>query len=266
MPRESCPTPGRGECLEWCGTHCGPGCCDSHAWLQSQAQKSHAVHAAVSPTPVKPNRSRRIMLWQGEKNHVGRLAYMYWPVMGTLLEGLRHAGEAEVLLGVGFSLAYHAALARLHSGDVLIWVGTNGKLSQPWRKLRQRGVRTVYYNTEPSATCDRYRDAVDELWDFSYWNMIRCAASRMRPDVLRFVPPGYLRRHLPSVPSAGARSALAEDSQRLALVFFGLIDRYHPQRSRCFAQLQRRLGNRLVQRCECCTSLARVHEASHCCP
>ena len=134
------------------------------------------MHDTLVPIKSFGNKSsaQRIMLWQGEKNHIGRLAYMYWPVMGTLIEGFRHAGDrVELMIGVGFSLAYHEAIARLRHGDTLIWLGTNGKLSQPWRKLRKLGVRTVYYNTEPMTDrhCDRYRDSVDELWDFSYWSV-----------------------------------------------------------------------------------------------
>ena len=80
------------------------------------------------------------MVWQGEKNHIGKLAYMYWPVMGTLIEGFRHAGDrVELMIGVGFSLAYHEAVARLRHGDTLIWLGTNGKLSQPWLAQGHKG-------------------------------------------------------------------------------------------------------------------------------
>ena len=93
----------------------------------------------------------RVMLWQGEKNYAQRkLAFMYWPVVGTLLTGLRQGG-ANVSVGAGFSLRYHRVLHSLRCGDTLIWVGLNGKMSQPWAKLRQAGVRTVYYNTEPTA-------------------------------------------------------------------------------------------------------------------
>ena len=213
------------------------------------------------------------MIWQGEKNHSPdrKLSVMYWPVVGTLLEGFRHAeAGVEILLGVGFSLAYHAAIGRLRREDVLLWVGTNGKLSQPWRKLRNAGVRTVYYNTEPMyhAPCDRYADTVDELWDFSYFNLERCAQAPMRPKTLRFIPPGFLREHraltaasppLPLVAGSNGGGSSGGSSggnggggsggdPRLSLVFFGLLDRLHGQRRACYLQLKERLGSRLVQR------------------
>ena len=128
------------------------------------------------------------MLWHGEKNHAARLHVMYWPVMGTLIAGLQRPG-VDLVFGIGFSQRYQQMIDSLRCGDTFIWVGVNGKLSQPFWQLRKRGVRTVYYNTEPAVgyiRCDRDRRHVDELWDFSFHNMLRCAVDgNRRPDVLR---------------------------------------------------------------------------------
>ena len=308
MVRESCPTPGVGACVDWCGTHCGPRCCASDAWLQQQAARSLAIHTAVelvaNSSAAAAVARRRVMIWQGEKNHSPdrKLSVMYWPVVGTLLEGFRHAAaDVEVLLGVGFTLAYHAAIGKLSNGDSLIWVGTNGKLSQPWRKLRQRGVRTVYYNTEPmhDAPCDRYSDTVDELWDFSYFNLEHCArATSKRPGTLRFIPPGYLRDRSSDFGSSSSSSGGGGDGNgngngngnggsggsdsggirgsagsssgvsghndpRLALVFFGLLDRLHGQRRACYMRLKQHLGPRLVQRYDVWNASAFDHLMAH---
>ena len=56
-------------------------------------------------------------------------------------------------------------------------------------KLRKRGVRTVYYHTEPietdsCAACNLIRTrAIDELWHFSYYNLQRCVDSPMRRPI-----------------------------------------------------------------------------------
>ena len=91
--------------------------------------------------------NRRVMIWQGERNADGRLAHMYWPVVGTILTGLLHAANVAVVVGLGFSLDYHRELASLQRGDTLIWVGAVGIRSQPWGSLRTRGVRAVFYQT-----------------------------------------------------------------------------------------------------------------------
>ena len=105
--REYCPTPGKGACKDWCGTHCAPLCCLSDQWLRRKAAQLQVNGETIVNASVNRPR-RRVMLWQGEKNQVGRLAYMYWPVMGTLVEGFRHASDVDILgPGVGFSLAYH---------------------------------------------------------------------------------------------------------------------------------------------------------------
>lgn len=271
--REFCPTPGvAGLCEEWCGTHCGPKCCASDRELRRQARESISLHTAADGQPA-PRRSdpllpsagsrrARAMLWQGEKNTVGRLGFMYWPVMSTLLEGFRHT-DAAVAVGVGFSLAYHEELARLRRGDMLVWVGINGRNSQPWRELRSRGVRTVYYNTEPvdapgmcvrghvvdevcsshaglctapGTTQDPARPRVFlQVWDFSHFNLERCAR-RSRygkpPRRQRFVPPGYVRSALP-----------VRDGASRSLLFFGALA--PAGRGACFGALKSRLGARL---------------------
>ena len=200
MGWEHCPTPGEGACAGWCGTHCGPLCCASDRWLLAKV-RSRFGRELGAPDPAvstSADQRMRVVIWQGEKNRVGRLAYMYWPVMGTLIGGfLEAAPSVQLEVGVGFSLRYHAALARLRRGDALVWVGVNGQYSQPWTKLRARGVKTILYNTEPSGLsrrsplCTATRYAVDELWDFSRYNLDRCARSYNRPNRTRYLPPGY---------------------------------------------------------------------------
>lgn len=234
---EHCATPGVGPCVGWCGTHCGPKCCASDAYLKRKALESAALHARADPVVAASGGTVRVMLWQGEKNTVGRLGFMYWPVMGTLLEGFRHAPQVEVKVGVGFSLAYHSTLASLRRGDALVWVGVNGKNSQPWRELRARGVRTVMYNTEPvdsPLACAR-RQTVDEQWDFSRYNLARCDRNTIvgrPPRWQRYVPPGFLRSAAP-----------ARDGASRSMLLLGAVE--EAGRAACFGELKAALGDRL---------------------
>ena len=107
-----------------------------------------------------------------------------------------------------------------------MWVGINERFSQPWWQLGRRGVRRIYYRTEPEhCTPEKLSSAptphgADEVWDFSHHNLDGCvepqgagsAQPRARPGAcdrcpgrarrqepltqppptLRVVPPGYL--------------------------------------------------------------------------
>jgi hypothetical protein len=188
----------------------------------------------------------RVMLWQGEKNYAPHpLTFMYWPVLGTIFAGLRRGG-ANVTVGAGFSLRYHQTMQSLRCGDALIWVGKNGQLSQPWSRLRRAGVRTIYYNTEPTGIgtdgCDRTHEHVDELWDFSAHNLLRCSISPDRPDVLRLIPPGYIPGE--ALPSASQPAH--------SLTFYGGLQGgvtgEFESRKRCFLHLKSKLGSSLQQR------------------
>jgi hypothetical protein len=189
------------------------------------------------------------MIWQGERNADGRLAWMYWPVVGTLVAGLLHAANAAVSVGLGFSMEYHRELARLERGDTFIWIGTVGKFSQPWKRLRERGVRRVYYQTEPFdlrrrwERCPFRNDSVDELFDFSWSNLERCSLVGPWAPRLRFVPPGDLGRRDPPRRAPTLKSK--------TMVFFGTLkDPYSRERLRTYKALKRALGDRLQHTCK----------------
>ena len=254
MVREHCPTPGIGACAEWCGTHCGPACCRSASWIARKAcstswQLPHAGRFICDPMkgmahlrPVKDIANHRVMVWQGERNADGRLAHMYWPVVGTIITGLVHANVA-VVVGLGFSLDYHRELASLRRGDTLIWVGAVGIRSQPWGSLRARGVRAVLYQTEPrdlrrqSERCQFLNGTVSEMWDFSWSNIDRCASSLWAPR-LRYIPPGYLGR-------PGLRASSPTLNSKTMLFIGTLTDVNAKERRRTYRSLKQRLGGRL---------------------
>jgi hypothetical protein len=188
--------------------------------------------------------------------------FMYQPVLQTLRSGLEGLG-AKVHILFGHRNVWPKS-SRLVGGDLLVWVGIPGRDFGlvKWAKLRGRGVRSAWYNSEPMLDdrilvpkCRRsYTNAfasVDEIWDYSLFNLHTCAAaaeniSRVlnRSLVLRYVPPGALNLNLSSAetPPPDGRA-----------VFLGLIPANvsggrHWQvgflrRGECFAELERKVGH-----------------------
>lgn len=145
-------------------------------------------------------------------------------------------------------------LALLRRGDFFIWIGLNERFRQPWQKLRERGVKRVYYQTEPESewpmrrglpTCFYSTEKVDELWDFSWQNIERCAPFRTKQPVLRLVRPGYMAELASAVAAsenaapAVAASENAVGSGASPLLFFG---NKGAGRARCFAEIQQLVG------------------------
>ena len=103
-----------------------------------------------------------------------RLTHMYEPILISLVDGLRGYGDWDVQarvipLRMSTTLAtcahkreVHALLltelAPLKMGDLFVWIGSHCEVAVPFEMLRERGVTTVYYQTEPQRTC-RYVSA-----------------------------------------------------------------------------------------------------------
>lgn len=201
---------------------------------------SRLAHERAQPLlHQEPNRPvRRVLLWQGERVD-GKLSFIYWPVMSTLLEGFRHA-NVRVQAGVGFTLEWDWLVHNLTRGDVFIWVGINGVRSQPWVGLRNRGVKRVWYQTEPTHQYVVTRVKVDEVWDFSHHNM-EAANRRAAPPKTRFIPPGFLQGVLGE--DEGAENATRGSD---ALLFLGSVAS-ESKRAVCWTALKGALGDSLAQ-------------------
>lgn len=175
---------------------------------------------AFRPSPPQPS-PPRIMIWHSERMD-GHLGITYWPVVATLLTGFH--GLANISVGVGPTNRWLEELQLLGAGDAYIFIGDSGANAQPWLLLRRRGVRTVYYNTEPttrSGACTLYNSSVDELWDFSRRSLEDCRRTMPGtgrhvtfPPILRFVPPGFVR--LVSPPQDGLSTDLVAFGDEVA--------------------------------------------------
>eukprot|EP00966_Prymnesium_polylepis_P094108 2178313-Prymnesium_polylepis.1 len=78
------------------------------------------------------------------------------------------------------------------AGDVLVWVGIPGRdfALVKWAKLRARGVRCAWFNSEPmiddktiAPKCKRsyvnMLASVDEIWDYSLFNLHTCRGAAL---------------------------------------------------------------------------------------
>lgn len=123
--------------------------------------------------------SRFFYIQQGERGD-GHLRFMYKPVIETL-KGLH---DHRVVL------RNRVNVSDIPPNSVFVWVGVHNVGSVPWFKIRARGARTVYYQTEPVGSCVFQKDRVDEIWDFSYHNINHCKGRNGAP-LLRYVPISY---------------------------------------------------------------------------
>ena len=144
----------------------------------------------------------------------GRLATMLAPAIETIQSGLEAAGvlvRVAVLPAGTDAVILARVLAWLQRADTFMWVGPMPKhvsvwAASSWAELRDRGVRTVMYNTEPvlklppapipspargaqylrvqprwcmvskvsSLVPPHVWPHVDELWDYSRANLQQC--------------------------------------------------------------------------------------------
>ena len=136
-----------------------------------------------------------------------KLSSVVEPVVSTLVAGVHQYPRFDKI-----RLSYASVVARAPNisnatnvltrrGDIFVWVGEAGRRLVPWAALRRKGVFSIFYQTEAeNRGCALYRDAVDELWDFSWHNIEACRDHyslhrRSLADVptQRWVPLGALR-------------------------------------------------------------------------
>jgi hypothetical protein len=132
---------------------------------------------------------KTVHVWQaGGADH--RIEYMYEPVVSTISQGFStHPCDVDRQVG-----CYDWSC--VSPGAWFIWVGVTHVRDVPWIYLRLRGVRTIYYQSEPVDAGQYIRltsDKVEEIWDYSHKN-IDVASEKPGAPVMRYVPPGAHQR------------------------------------------------------------------------
>jgi hypothetical protein len=207
--------------------------------------------------------STSIYVLQGRGPIPGRIEFTYQPAMDTIVAML----QAYQLSTVGVKLEHgsvdaHDLRNRTHTlsaGDILIWLGPVGVERVPWAELRRRGIRCIYYRTEPHEKSCTY-SAIHETWEYTHANMKACA--RLPQLIRRYVPPGYVS------PRRGAPAPLprTRSGGNLTVVFLGHIrfnlaargPAFHHRRERCFSKLRSALPHGVLHTIDSLWSRARV--------
>ena len=174
------------------------------------------------------------------------------PILETIrlgVLGLMNATCAPALTPCGGPLGA-CELARMSTGDTLVWVGRMQAAAVPWRALGARGVRRVFYEADPMPPIEHARRGgpaevalkstvgfavdVDEIWHYTHANTAVFQA--LYPHVShthRYVPPG---KH----GWTGGNS----DSTKLkhgggvnTMMFVGDVSKRNPSRLECWRAL-----------------------------
>mmetsp|Transcript_38372 Transcript_38372/g.73704 ORF Transcript_38372/g.73704 Transcript_38372/m.73704 type:complete len:369 (-) Transcript_38372:20-1126(-) len=145
----------------------------------------------------------RICIWSAGVNN---LVFMYMPFYATLLSGFSAYHDAGSLVidqrtfNTTGQFAEMGALVEqleLQKGDMFIAIGNVGWEHAPWAAMFNKGVHTVYHQTEPMGPCFPQGGVmVREIWHYSIKNLVKCTNEGKGQDpwpTNRFVPSGFLQ-------------------------------------------------------------------------
>jgi hypothetical protein len=205
--------------------------------------------------------TQTVLLMQAERDDF-HLKYMYEPPMTTLRLGFEgNPTNLNVITpppGLDYEVQLKEQMALLKRGDLLVWLGPLGMvIGKPllsglslmasnssdtsrskslfmsdstrfrFASLRDRGVKIVYYQSEPVNGC--VTRSVDELWDYSWYNIDRCKREPNAP-LQRYIP-------LAAVATPVTRQ---KDNPGALLYFGGFADRMP-----CWKYLKEKMGEQL---------------------
>lgn len=184
---------------------------------------------AQTDWPTTPTRIR-ILLLQARTSHIkdapDKAKFMFQPAMDTLIAmlggyALSHKGVAFVHDSVIPDQLTSRTIA-LRTGDLFVWLGWLGSDRVPWSALARRGVRTVYYRTEPmQVACPPSSWLLAETWEYTFANMKACRNSK-GPVVSRYIPPGAARAQSQALGDGQySRPSAMNFTERPSLVFIG---------------------------------------------
>ena len=111
------------------------------------------------------------MVHSGTGTASTRTVHADLPVIHTLTNLENHS----------FTINNRVRVSDVSHDSTFVWVGIHGLERVPWGELRARGVRTVYYQTEPIGRCPFTNSTVDELWDFAWFNLEKCQRNPSSP-------------------------------------------------------------------------------------
>lgn len=123
-------------------------------------------------------------------HHRVNMSYMYDPIVQTLLQGFRFLNVSVQLRVINERAPTTEATHQLQTRNTFVWIGPFKAREIEWSLLRRRGIRTIFYQTEPVTGC--FLTQADELWDYSPSNVRHCKKQNAKM-VVRHVPVGFYK-------------------------------------------------------------------------
>ena len=260
----------------------------TRAGIRTPAANGHPRMGGVEHSGSGPRRTAWVASCAFNSVSGNVTAGVYMPATRTIYEGLR-AWAARALHHSDVSVRQisirwprrNITAARIQfefvqPADLLVWVGVAGYAEVPWRALRSRSVRLIYYNSEPLSDCPHRRvsflrptftgdgqqcvikstgcvidgSMVDELWDYSVHNLNLCNRTRASIPQMRLIPPGLV----PDSPRPTQRQR--EPPKLLFLGSVGSNSSAGSSRNACWTRLKAALGENLVHRFDIWSDIA----------
>ncbi len=205
----------------------------------------------------------RVQVWHAVDDRPNdQITFMYAPIVKTLVSGFALFANVSHHILSGSRLQQtrgHAIAASLVAGDVLLHVGHRRMELHPWAQLQSRGVRTVFYITDPEMLCGPESAPVREVWSYTR-RVLECAQPRMvhlasnvrrsAAMTYRYVPPGFLGQDDGNRRSGIHRTGRAPPASPAPppapiLSFLGHPTYHRLGRKRCLGELGVALGSQL---------------------
>lgn len=121
-------------------------------------------------------KSNIIHIWQGERID-NALQFMYKPVILSVIKLLEYSNNDII---IDYKINYYN-FDEINPGEILIWVGCEN--IPDFNVLKNRGIYTIYYNTEP----DTNKFNSNEIWTYSRY-LFNNYSKNDENQIIKFIP------------------------------------------------------------------------------
>lgn len=148
-------------------------------------------------------KSNIIHIWQGERND-NALQFMYKPVVVSCYKYLEYSNNDYI---IDYKVNYYN-FDEIKPNEILIWIGCENIPN--FDLLKNRGIYTIYYNTEPNI--DKFNS--NEIWTYSKY-LFNNYNKYENIQIIKFVPI-ICEENIPYVPYINLNN-------NIKLTFIGLL-------------------------------------------
>jgi len=187
--------------------------------LRKESFKTTKCNLFNNPVPPK-----KVHVWHSTNNNA---TFMYKPITDSVLKILKYLHPDVYVDYKTFSPEYEdpEIYNQIQANDVLIWLGIEKIID--FKKFKEKGVYTVYYNTEPADECDYCNSKhtgeakyySNEIWTYSKF-LLETYTKDEPSQIIKFVPVIYQE----NVPRITYSSKGEKEKAPIKLVFIGNLD------------------------------------------